>query len=97
MKYFTPNFYFKKVTQYSEKITRKTKNFTPYNKTFTPNLFFFFFFASPNDRNFTQNVKILHQLEVFYTKLMALSGFRSFLYFFFSLKENHDVMKERIT
>ena len=84
MKYFTPNFYFKKVTQYSEKITRKTKNFTPYNKTFTPNLFFFFFFC-------------LHQLEVFYTKLMALSGFRSFLYFFFSLKENHDVMKERIT
>ena len=39
MKYFTTNFYFKKVTPYSKKKqnTRKTKNFTPNNKTFTPN------------------------------------------------------------
>ena len=59
MKYFTPNFYFKKVTQYSEKITRKTKNFTPYNKTFTPNLFFFF---SPH-----QMREILHKTLKFYT------------------------------
>ena len=42
MKYFTLNFYFKKVTPYSEKNTRKTKTFTPNNKTFTPNLIFFF-------------------------------------------------------
>ena len=41
MKYFTPNFYFKNVTPYSEKVTYKTKNFTPNSKTFTPNLFFF--------------------------------------------------------
>ena len=60
MKYFTPNFYFKKVTPYSEKITRKTKNFTPYNKTFTPNLFFFFF--SPH-----QMREILHKTLKFYT------------------------------
>ena len=40
MKYFTPNFYFKKVTPYSEKITRKTKNSTPNKKTFTPSNFF---------------------------------------------------------
>ena len=58
MKYFTPNFYFKKVTPYSEKITRKTKNFTPYNKTFTPNLFFF----SPH-----QMREILHKTLKFYT------------------------------
>ena len=61
MKYFTPNFYFKKVTQYSEKITRKTKNFTPYNKTFTPNLFFFFFFSPHQMR------EILHKTLKFYT------------------------------
>ena len=41
MKYFTPKFYFKKVTPYSEKIICKTKNFTPKNKTFTLNLIFF--------------------------------------------------------
>ena len=41
MKYFTPKFYFKKVTPHSEKIIRKTKNFTPKNKTFTLNLIFF--------------------------------------------------------
>ena len=40
VKYFTPNFYFQKVTPYSKKITRKTKDFTPNNKTSTPNLFF---------------------------------------------------------
>ena len=39
MKYFTPNFYFKKLTQYSEKRTCKTRSSTP-NKTLTPNLFF---------------------------------------------------------
>ena len=33
MKYFTVNFYFKKVTPYSEKITCKTKNFISNNKT----------------------------------------------------------------
>ena len=41
MKYFTPNFYFKKVTPCSENNTRKTKTFTPYNKTSTTNLIFF--------------------------------------------------------
>ena len=41
MKYFTPNFYFKKIIPYPEKNTRKTKNCTPNNKTFTQNLFFF--------------------------------------------------------
>ena len=41
MKYFTPKFYFKKVTPHSEKIIRKTKNFTPKNKTFILNLIFF--------------------------------------------------------
>ena len=41
MKYFTPNFYFKNVTPYSEKVTYKTKKFAPNSKTFTPNLFFF--------------------------------------------------------
>ena len=60
MKYFTPNFYFKKVTQYSEKITRKNKNFKQYNKNFTPNLFFFFF--SPH-----QMREILHKTLKFYT------------------------------
>ena len=53
MKYFTPNFYFKKIIPYPEKNTRKTKNCTPNNKTFTQNLFF-----SPNQKNLTQNIKI---------------------------------------
>ena len=39
MKYFTTNFYFKKLHRIPKKKqnTRKTKNFTPNNKTFTPN------------------------------------------------------------
>ena len=40
MKYFTLNFYLKKVTPYSEKNMRKITNFTPNNKAFTRNLFF---------------------------------------------------------
>ena len=52
MKYFAWNFYFKKVTPYSEKITRKTKNYAPNNKTFTPNLFF-----STKSDKFPLNIK----------------------------------------
>ena len=55
MKYFKPNFYFKKVTPYSEKITLKTKNFTPNKKIFKPNLIFF----NKPERLYTKLVALL--------------------------------------
>ena len=52
MSYFTANFYFKKVTPYSERIISKTESFTPNNKIFTLNL------------NFLHQIKnILHQTD----------------------------------
>ena len=77
MKYFTPKFYFKKVTPYSEKIICKTKNFTPKNKTFTLNLIFFH-----KARNETKHYQISFytKSEVLYTKLMALLRFRIYFY-----------------
>ena len=53
VKYFTPSFYFKKVTPYSQKITHKAKNIAPSNKTFTPTLIFF----TKSEKNYT-NIKI---------------------------------------
>ena len=61
MKYFTPKFYFKKVTPYSEKIICKTKNFTPKNKTFTLNLIFFH--KARKILNETLLNKFLHQIR----------------------------------
>ena len=59
MKYFIPNFYFKKVTRYSEKIRRKTENFIPNNKIFTPDLIFFHQMGNI----LHETLKFLHQIR----------------------------------
>ena len=59
MSYFTANFYFKKVTPYSERIISKTESFTPNNKIFTLNLNF----LHQIRKNLHKKIKFLHQIK----------------------------------
>ena len=49
MKYFTPNFYFKKVAPYSQKICLKLKHYTKQQNFYTKSIFFI------KPENFTPN------------------------------------------